>query len=1373
MTLSRLSFESTENILSQAIRSISRALGKPPVDSKFAAINQFSCEKCGQTVNGMRLLSGSRISVFLFWLLWICSSAWGSAGVPATFLGQPVVQVYNNDDFQGSATNWFVQQNEQGVIFLSNGNGLFSFDGAHWHQLMASQNIRQFVLADHGRIYIAAESEFGYLDPQPNGVYQYHSLLDALKASDRSISDVNNTYRFEDMIYFFTPEQIMRYRPGQGIEVIKPKKRFSRAWKTPDKLFFNDGRELHYFAQGKIHTIAPLDSSKITGFGFIQKIGAEAYILGTFSKGIYLWKDNAITTLVAPDTALAGQGFYNSLRLDDDKFAVASIRGGVYIFNHRAEVLYHLDHGNGLPVDIAVNLYLDRQQGLWVPMEGALARVQLPFNLSIFPARTFNIAKVKGFARVGDKIYLAAVNGVRTIDAQGAMKIVPGAINSAAVIRQYRDMLLLGGAAKCQVLKPASGHLDTLLRAAYCKDIRMARRRHGDVLLMTERGMWSSRFEQGKWSRPRLFFENNQINSLLVQDAQGDFWTSTSTGKVVRLYHLDGQWRYQTSAASTAGITMLGWKGRVMVATDKGLFYWDKQNRRLGQSVAWFKRFFGVDAATPTLVFEDSHQRLWVNTDEKSGYLALQNGKPQSWHNYPVAAAGLHSLRAVYEEGEVTWLGFDNGVARYVARKGEQLNPATLMVTQLRDAQNGAVIQQSTGAAALRHMNVTTPGRPLLLDFALTSYLHSDKNRYRYRFDDDPWSPWDDRATISINKKYGANLSLQLEAKDFQSRQYRVGDIRLVIASPWYATTFALVLYGLLLLALLWLVALRFAAFKTRKLRQRQALLEDEVEQRTEKIRQQSEQLQRLNEAKSRFFANVSHEFRTPLTLAIGPLEALKKDPDIQSPTARQHIRVALDNSRRMLALVGQILDINRLENGEMTLAVTTVNLKAVLQKMIRQFSVVAEQNDIAIELAMDDLADIWFDEDHLYKICSNLLSNAVKFSPPHSVIRVDVIPLERDRLEISVSDQGPGIAEDERDQLFTRFFQGKNSSSYLQPGTGIGLAMVKELLELHHGHIELDESYHAGCRFRVILQRGKSHYAEKDLLDFTHTPVPAVHELPHLLEPDIQPLRVEDATDSGIPEHSPTVLVVDDNQDLRAFIKTTLASAYHCIEAENGVAALQLLDKVAPDFIICDVMMPQMDGIEFTRRIKAEVDTAHIPLLLLTAKATKRDTVHGLQQGADDYLSKPFDSSELIARIDAHLQQKQHISQAIYQQFMQTLPAPANDDEGDSFKHRFHQLIIEKISDSDFDIAAMSSAMNMERSTLFRKVRQTFDCTPNQYLKSQRLKMALQMLRKNSGSISEIAYAVGFQSLNYFSRSFRDQYQVSPSSYEKIPHIA
>ncbi len=1316
----------------------------------------------------------SSIQGFFFILVWLVATAVAANESPRDrYLGQPVVQVFQPEAFQGNATNWFVQQNEHGIIFLSNGYGLFSFDGAHWHQQLSGQNIRQFALADKGRIYIAAEGEFGYLDPLDNGEYQYHSLLKQLPAADREISDVNNVFAFEGRVYFFAPEQIMVVRPQQGIEVIKPEFRFSRAWLTPDKLFFNDGRELRYFERGEIHPIPSLDSSKITGFGFVQKIAPQSYILGTFSKGIYLWQDHSIQTLLPVQDPLAGKGFFNSLRLDENRFAVATIRDGVYIFNHRAEVLYHLDTDNGLPVNTVVNLFLDRQQGLWLPMEGQLARVQLPFDLSVFPARQFNINKVKRLAFLQDKLYLSAVNGVRAIDADGKMEMVEQAVNSAAVVLRYQDTLLIGGAGKCQQIDTRSGEVITLLRSASCKDIRIASAQGQDFLLMlNERGLWASRREQGQWAQPELFYPETQISSLLVQDDRGDFWTSTASGEVVRLY-FDGQWRGESHPASQASITVLGWRERILVATDQGLHYWDRQQARPGPAVPWFEQFFGADAATPDYVYEDSSERLWVGSEDQSGYLQLQNGAAVSWHPYPVAASGLHSLRVVMEQEDVYWLGFDDGLARYRPRAGEDDPAAALVVTRISEVGSERILQQSLMTSDISQVSVAEPGQRLKIEFALSSYLHSYKNRYRYRLDEGPWSEWDDRATLTLQQPFGGTIALQIQARDFQSRLFDSIPLRLVFAAPWYATPLAFVLYGLILLLLIWQLANRFAEMKTRKLREQQALLEAEVEQRTEKIRQQAEQLQQLSEAKSRFFANVSHEFRTPLTLAIGPLEALRNDPSISSEEARQHIRIALENSRRMLTLVGQILDINRLEHGEMKLAVHSFELQPALQKIVQPFSVLAQQRQLTLQLEIAEPVRIWFDEDHLYKIVSNLLSNAVKFSPDGGQICLQVEKLAQQRVQISISDEGPGIDPSEREQLFQRFFQGKNSSNNLQPGTGIGLAMVRELLELHHGSIELDESWQAGSRFVVTILTGKAHYSASDLLEFQTVDAPPMVRQDEPTEVVALVAAATDSDDSTPPEHRPAVLIVDDNADLRAFIRTTLASAYHCFEAANGLLALEMLQQHSPDFIICDVMMPQMDGIEFTRQLKADVETAHIPLLLLTAKATKRDTVHGLQQGADDYLTKPFDSSELIARIEAHLQQKQHISRAIYQKFIATLPAPANDDDADSFECRFHQLVSDHISDSSFDIAAMSEALHMERSTLFRKVRKAFDCTPNQYLKSQRLKMALQMLRQNSGSISEIAYAVGFQSLNYFSRSFRDQYQVSPSAHQKIRDIA
>lgn len=519
------------------------------------------------------------------------------------------------------------------------------------------------------------------------------------------------------------------------------------------------------------------------------------------------------------------------------------------------------------------------------------------------------------------------------------------------------------------------------------------------------------------------------------------------------------------------------------------------------------------------------------------------------------------------------------------------------------------------------------------------------------------------------------------------------------------------------------------------------------------------------NHAKSRFFTNVTHEFRTPLTLTIGPLQALIKSAGINDPGDKHYLKIALDNCHKMLGLVGQILDVNRLESGEMQATVSQFDLGEKLHSYLEKYQLLAKQHQIILSSKnLDAGINIYFDQDHLDKIINNLLSNAFKFSPKNTQIELGMsLHTNADQVDIWVKDEGPGISEEDKAQLFDRYFQGKVISN-LQPGTGIGLALVKELLDLHSASIELDEGYHKGALFKVTLNLGNQHYQPEQFIDLlapTTSALPAVSQQNQ--EPESQ--KIDQTT-------FPTVLVVDDNRDLRYFIRTSLQSSYNIIEAVNGREALEWVKTERPDFIISDIMMPVMDGLELVQTLKQDPELADIPLLLLTAKTTKIDTVQGLQLGANDYLGKPFDSSELIARIDSHLAQKKNIARSIYRSFKQQTVSQSNQSTTrpmNAFAAKFSALIDEHLADPDFSVVSMVSHLGIERSTLFRKVKNSFNSTPGQYLKDRRLQLSRQMFDQKSGSVSEIAYAVGFQSLSYFSRSFSEAFNISPTQYQKL----
>ncbi len=1287
-------------------------------------------------------------------------------------LGDAIITSYPTDKFDGKGTNWYIQQHSNGVIFVSNAFGLYSYDGANWRDHSLGENkiaqVRQFVIHPDGRIYVGGESDFGYFEAANNGELNYHSLLDQLPPEQNQISDVNNVFIYHHQVFFITPEQIMAYSDTSGFKIWQPETKFSRAWKAADKLFFTDGSKLKYFTGDAISVVPQLEDKNIISFGFVQALGND-YLIGTFSQGIYLWQDGNIIPWLDPKRKESSMGLYNSLTINQQIFAVNTIRNGVLFFNHNADLVYHLNTDNGLPINITLNMFLDDQQGLWLAQEGQLSRVQLPFELSVYTAAKHTIAKIRNFAKLNNTLYLSAVNGILKIDPEGNLVEVPGALTSTANILTFQNQLIIAGAKQCQLLDPLTGQSKAITETANCRDVLLSSKHPQSLLFITESSIAVSSFAEGEWGAAVELLQNTQIGSGLVEDKFGQIWSADRNGALLKFW-FDGRWHSKTLQVDNTEVVPLVLDGKLLVASDNGLFYWDDKKQSLGKKVTWFHQQFGEDADAPYLIYKDRKQRVWVASREHAGYFTSTDSNSQQWTNYPVTASAMNGLRRVFEDGDVVWLGFDNGIVRYQPNTAIHSASISARISEIKLKSSDTPLSLDIFSNPTKSIQSTLEHDSLRVFFGLSNYLQEKNNQYRYRLNNTPWSPWSNEKYVDLGELSGDNYQLELQARDPQLNIYTATPQKFSILPPWYKSYWAYLVYALLALLSIIIISSIVVKIRTRSILQQQRLLETEVKQRTATIQQQADQLKQLDKAKSRFFANVSHEFRTPLTLAIGPLQELIRNNRVEHPQDQQHLKVALQNSQQMLSLVGQILDINRLESGEMPLAITQISITKVLNKILQRFEIMANNKQIKFNrIGFEDKQLIWFDEDHFNKIITNLLSNALKFSPENSTVTIGykAIPTEN-LIKIWIQDEGPGISDDEKPQLFERFFQGKDSSNHLQPGTGIGLSMVKEIIQLHHGNVELKETNTGGCCFQVSLLLGSEHYREEHFVDTLSTQTSV--QIP-TSEDSLSKLET-----ASSEQTLPIVLVVDDNQDLRQFIDSSISSSYQVIQASHGEEALALVESEQPDFIISDIMMPVMDGLELTKRLKQNPQTAHIPLLLLTAKSTKRETVTGLQKGADDYLSKPFDSSELIARIAAHLQQKRNIAKALYQSFISQNDfnqENSSDHEQhhlrDSFQSKFSQLVLNHLSDAHFDIAAMSESMNMERSTLFRKVKKTFGCTPNQYLKNQRMNLSLQMLKKHRGSVSEIAYAVGFQSLNYFSRSFRDTYQVAPSNYQNI----
>lgn len=583
----------------------------------------------------------------------------------------------------------------------------------------------------------------------------------------------------------------------------------------------------------------------------------------------------------------------------------------------------------------------------------------------------------------------------------------------------------------------------------------------------------------------------------------------------------------------------------------------------------------------------------------------------------------------------------------------------------------------------------------------------------------------------------------------------------IIIPPPFWASWWAYSLYVLLGVGLLY--ALRHYELNRTKLKNQVKL--DEV-----KLKEKEE----TDRMKSRFFANISHEFRTPLTLILGPSEKILTEDSNEN--TKKEATLIKRNANRLLTLVNQLLDLSKLEAGKMKLQVSKGNIVSFVRGVAMSFESLAERNNIQMVInSAGDNIELYFDKDKLAKILSNLLSNAFKFTPNGGQVTVTIKPLfnspfskrgkQGGSVEIKIKDTGIGISEEELPKLFDRFYQVDASQTREHEGTGIGLALTKELVELHHGNIKVKSNIGDGSEFSIELLHGKEHFSKGEIVEadenFRYTKGIDENILTKKSE------FVEEVDSKSFDGEEKIVLIVEDNADVREYIKDSLGSGYRVKEAINGEEGLIKAEQIIPDLIISDIMMPKMDGNDLSKRIKNNEKTSHIPVILLTAKSEQESKLKGLKTGADDYLTKPFDTQELKIRINNLIEIRRKLQDKYGRGDF--IPVKKGDEKKlsnleEQFMSRVIEVIDGHLSEEEFSIEQFGIEVGMDRVQLHRKLKALSGKSPSIYLRSVRLIRAKKMIEEKEGNISEIAYSVGFSSPTYFTKCFREEFGFLPS---------
>ena len=848
----------------------------------------------------------------------------------------------------------------------------------------------------------------------------------------------------------------------------------------------------------------------------------------------------------------------------------------------------------------------------------------------------------------------------------------------------------------------------------------------------------------------------------IYEDAPGSVWIGTETTGLEHIwldeeYHILRRKHYLTDRTVAQGMDITitnihqDQSGRIWVASfNKGLIMLKPHSDEL-------RNITTKEGLPSNIVFaieEDRHGVLWVSTGQ--GLCSIDQDFNIETYQVSDGLQGeefIKSASMISRSGELFFGGI-NGFNRFYpeeVKANEVLPPVHINGFALANAEEHQYTEGTPLPLLLPEgLHLTHSENDFSFQMAVLNYSQPAKNGYQYRLEplEENWNSSPNGYDLRYTNVPPGTYTFRVRGANNDGKwNQEEATFTVYIARPWWNSYVAYVVYALLIIsALVWA---------------RQNIINRERlknELRYEHL--ELTKAQELSDIKSRFFANISHEFRTPLTLVLGPLRSLLKNTYEGDPKAQY--KVMLRNGERLLNLINQILELSKVESGSLQLQVTELDAVQTLKPIVFPFTEYAERKYISFSVSFpQESVSLWADPDKLEKIVVNLLSNAFKYTPEYGTVKV-TMSVEDGHWKFQVRDTGVGIAQENVAHIFDRFYQVNNKVQ----GTGIGLALTKELVDLHHGTITVESREGEGTCFCVALPLGMEHFGQGDLATDT-VPMEAPESL---LQTKEEVPRTDDLpTPLPVSEGKPlTLLIAEDNEDMRAFLVQQLHKHYHILEAGNGRDALALAQEQNPDAILSDVMMPYLDGFELCAQLKSSSDTAHIPVVMLTAKSEADHRKQGLEHGADHYLTKPFDPQELILLLNNLLRTREQIREHLLAGKSVSLnpsevKVPARDQ---AFLEQVVACIEANLSDSSFGIETLCDHLAMSRTQLYRKLKGLIGVSANEFIRSFRLKRAAQLLQTGEYTVAEVTYQVGFNDLKHFREYFKKQFGVNPSEY-------
>ncbi|TDR23675.1 response regulator [Marinicella litoralis] len=1259
-------------------------------------------------------------------------------------VGLPLITHFNQEDYKAHHANWDIHQANNGLIYIANGNGILVFDGEEFthHYSPNKTGVRDIDLVGD-KVYLGTLNNIGFFQPAANGVLVYQSLNPYLAPENLPFGEIYSVVAFADKVVFKAMAYYFIWDGETLTTVPDDSNSYTKTIPVNDRLYtklLNDEHvyELDFNSEKLLKDTPwrlPL-KSQVKG---IELNAENELIFFTAHHGIY--KQHGDELLKVQDQLNEPVFIYDVTKSKKGLFYVATINGGLFILSNDLEVLKNYKDIHGLKISQVSGVLQDQQNNIWTVGYNGLNVMRPPDEISTF-AKANNMYAF-GFADIqGEPSFLG--KRVLQLHADEENPLYPPSFQPIGEIEGVRDSLdfqdrtFLCTNNGLYLIKVENHRITekqlVFDESKYIFDIAISDdSKH--VFVSTNLGVYQIQEISNEWHSEAIQGLAFELNNIEVENNKA-LWVGSRTGELFRLA-LDGintptqslmKFTEKDGLSTDLVIPFKLSSGLVFGTRDGTMRYFEEDNKLL------------LDERLPDILrrqnmavemlYEDQNQYIWYTTDEQQGYI---NKTANKWQHNTVLFNYFpprFNRNYLSVKDHILWFMQTGGdIFRMDVNATKKLpDVAPLYIRELINSNTGNTIQ--AGVVTDIKTPIDFSSNSIRIKYALADYATPHRAMYRTKLNgtqNSQWSAWSNETYKDFTELRGKDYRLEVQAKDVFGRITPSTDLAFTVLPPVYLSKTALVAYVVLGLLFLWLATWAVIKSRTKKLKMENQRLDELVKNKTQFLHSKAMDLELLHKAKDRFMTDFSHELRTPLSLIMAPIEQVK------SKQPHHMLDVAMKNAEKLRGQINRIFDLQHLNDPVIKLKQTHLDLVVITAQVVDEFQAWAtkHQQTLTFECPTQSHMTL-FDKEKIQAVLSNLISNAIKYSGVGSHIWVD-IESKGSTIQVNVIDDGPGISLAKKDQVFERFVTDDSLNTSQIPGVGVGLAYAKEIIASHDGQLCLVESI-KGAHFQF--------------------------EIPLISQPEeITWINSNEQVVTKDSDDHPVLMVVEDNEELREVLVKILSEAFVVYEFSSADAALQQVENVLPDAIISDVMMPGTDGVAFTRILRKIKTLQTTPVILLTAKVAQKDIQQGLEAGATDYMVKPFSPRELFLRVSNHIQ-------AVHAIREQLQPANNQVEARSPFLAELNKVILATIREGRLSTEQLAMKMAMDRTTLFRKIKKAADCPPSQYLIQFRLNIAKSLLEQQQNSISEVAYACGFESLSYFSTCFKKHFHVTPSQY-------